>query len=101
MDQLICASLSHTHYWYEVGMLKYRKLLIVGVGKSTWTQGGTHNKRSFVCAAFFLGGGKSGIKKLVRNVVCVTKRDGVRDDIKAVAEHTNVGYPPHPPPPPP
>ena len=22
MDQLICASLSHTHYWYEVGMLK-------------------------------------------------------------------------------
>ena len=25
MDQLICASLSHTHYWYEVGMLKYRQ----------------------------------------------------------------------------
>ena len=22
MDQLICASLFHTHYWYEVGMLK-------------------------------------------------------------------------------
>ena len=22
MDQLICASLPHTHYWYEVGMLK-------------------------------------------------------------------------------
>ena len=22
MDQLICASLSHTHYWYELGMLK-------------------------------------------------------------------------------
>ena len=22
MDQLICESLSHTHYWYEVGMLK-------------------------------------------------------------------------------
>ena len=22
MDQLICASRSHTHYWYEVGMLK-------------------------------------------------------------------------------
>ena len=22
MDQLICASLSHTHYWYENGMLK-------------------------------------------------------------------------------
>ena len=22
MDQLICASLSHSHCWYEVGMLK-------------------------------------------------------------------------------
>ena len=22
MDQLICASLSHTHYWYEVGVSK-------------------------------------------------------------------------------
>ena len=22
MVQLICASLSHTHYWYELGMLK-------------------------------------------------------------------------------
>ena len=22
MDQLICASLSHSHYWYEVSMLK-------------------------------------------------------------------------------
>ena len=22
MDQLICAFLSHTHYWYEVGMLE-------------------------------------------------------------------------------
>ena len=22
MDKLICASLFHTHYWYEVGMLK-------------------------------------------------------------------------------
>ena len=32
MDQLICASLSHTHYWYEVGMLKVpvlsRRLLL-------------------------------------------------------------------------
>ena len=25
MDQLICASLSHTHYWYEVGMLKAKR----------------------------------------------------------------------------
>ena len=26
MGQLICASLSHTHYWYEVGMLKVSAL---------------------------------------------------------------------------
>ena len=28
MDQLIFASLSHTHYWYEVGMLKVPAELI-------------------------------------------------------------------------
>ena len=33
MDQLILASLSHTHYWYEVGMLKvpaeYRRFVMI------------------------------------------------------------------------
>ena len=29
MDQLICASLSHTHYWYAVGMLKVPYSLVV------------------------------------------------------------------------
>ena len=28
MDQLICASLSHTHYWYEVDMLKVHLSLV-------------------------------------------------------------------------
>ena len=28
MDQLIFASLSHTHYWYEVGMLKVPAIII-------------------------------------------------------------------------
>ena len=27
MDQLICGSLFHTHYWYEVGMLKVRSVV--------------------------------------------------------------------------
>ena len=31
MDQLIFASLSHTHYWYEVGMLKVPACLYVNV----------------------------------------------------------------------
>ena len=29
MDQLICASLSHIHYWYEVGMLKVMSSLMI------------------------------------------------------------------------
>ena len=33
MDQLICASLSHTHYWYEVGMLK---VPVVILGYDWW-----------------------------------------------------------------
>ena len=28
MDQLICASLSHTYYWYEVGMLKVPAIVL-------------------------------------------------------------------------
>ena len=34
MDQLIDASLSHTHYWYEMGMLKIPSsvlIIIIGV----------------------------------------------------------------------
>ena len=29
MDQLICAFLSHTHYWYEVGMLEVPAKLMI------------------------------------------------------------------------
>ena len=32
MDQLIFASLSHTHYWYEVGMLKVPYTLLIYEG---------------------------------------------------------------------
>ena len=31
MDQLIFASLSHTHYWYEVGMLKVPAVLEISI----------------------------------------------------------------------
>ena len=37
MDQLICASLSHTHYWYEVGMLKVPAVLIDTVCSSVFS----------------------------------------------------------------
>ena len=35
MDQLIFASLSHTHYWYEVGMLKCTLMLIANHNHQT------------------------------------------------------------------
>ena len=35
MDQLIFASLSHTHYWYEVGMLKVPACTAVCIGLYT------------------------------------------------------------------
>ena len=38
MDQLIFASLSHTHYWYEVGMLKVPALLLVGLCENSLNQ---------------------------------------------------------------
>ena len=31
MDQIIFASLSHTHYWYEVGMLEVLAVLQSGI----------------------------------------------------------------------
>ena len=33
MDQLICASLSDTYYWYEVGMLKVPTVFLVCFGE--------------------------------------------------------------------
>ena len=36
MDQLIFASLSHTHYWYEVGMLKRRGIIYNVINCHAW-----------------------------------------------------------------
>ena len=44
MDQLIFASLSHTHYWYEVGMLKVPITVIENKTK----RGGKQGTRSLV-----------------------------------------------------
>ena len=35
MDQLICASLSHNHHWYEVGMLKVQFKDSIDVAKNS------------------------------------------------------------------
>ena len=37
MDQLIFASLSHTHYWYEVGMLKVPAVRTIRVSLSVFS----------------------------------------------------------------
>ena len=45
MDQLIFAPLSHTHYWYEVGMLKVPAVYVHVVRRVTYWQfaAGTFN----------------------------------------------------------
>ena len=35
MDQLICASLSHTHYWDEVGMLKVPEYDLILIARTS------------------------------------------------------------------
>ena len=54
MDQLICASLSHTHYSYEVGMLKvpagYRGSIVPG----SRIRGGSTNHRIPVTLSLML-----------------------------------------------
>ena len=59
MDQLICASLSHTHFWYEVGMLKVPAVSILynssyyfspSVGSVEWNQ--TIRKFTRACTLF-------------------------------------------------
>ena len=57
MDHLICASLSHTHYWYEVGMLK-----VPAVGVRVWffrvcivvTIDGTLHGVALLCVCYIL-----------------------------------------------
>ena len=44
MDQLIFASLSHTHYWYEVGMLKVPRCTLRWV---PWSPMTSHPSRSY------------------------------------------------------
>ena len=43
MDQIKCASLSHTHYWYEVGMLKVHDKLMLK--SNPWSQGRKHRRK--------------------------------------------------------
>ena len=44
MDQLIRASLSHTHYWYKVGMLKV--LAVTCVGRNRASSSSHHGRLS-------------------------------------------------------
>ena len=59
MDQLIFASLSHTHCWYEVGMLKVPAVPTLSVRKERtqilfWCKNRTHDFRTSRCAGYLL-----------------------------------------------
>ena len=59
MDQLIFASLSHTHYWYEVGMLKVPAVAHCPFWSGNEVTLGKKKKcHHFVCAPTRLGGSK-------------------------------------------
>ena len=45
MDQLICASLSHIHYWYEVDMLKVSAIAYVRVHQRLYKLLGINSQR--------------------------------------------------------
>ena len=57
MDQLTCAYLSHTHYWYEVGMLKVPAM---------------HRGRLFSCAIHSGGEPKQSSASQVRDDVVLS-----------------------------
>ena len=50
MDQLLCAFLSHTHYWYDVGMLKIpgTKLKVLCAENSSLRLGGSSTRAEFI-----------------------------------------------------
>ena len=54
MDQLIFASLSHTHYWYEVGMLKV-PVVSCGTRPSSRVRARTPPVQHFLCGSYELG----------------------------------------------
>ena len=57
MDQLIFASLSHTHYWYEVGMLKVPAVYIEKLERIQ-TSGASIHRPGGVVVVFGTGGRK-------------------------------------------
>ena len=54
MDQLIYASLSHTYYWYEVGMLKVPTVFLVCFGGGALFYMWGQLEKLEVCAAALL-----------------------------------------------
>ena len=77
MDQLIFASLSHTHYWYEVGMLKvpadiqgqtemkHTKFKTNKLTTAAWTKAENHKTSK----KGFLRGGSDGVDHVARRVL--------------------------------
>ena len=51
IDQLLCASLFHTHYWYEVGMLKVPACCRMPILSASSEEGGENCACMLVCSA--------------------------------------------------
>ena len=62
MDQLIFASLSHTHYWYEVGMLKVPAVCVHTCRRSTASSENCTLRLIYACDA-----GRPGSSEVPRN----------------------------------
>ena len=87
MDQLIFASLSHTHYWYEVGMLKVPAVTPAGTSievQNEWEENThTHSSRLVFFRRFFpvQGGHTADVKRF--NYVIHTQRLAILGTIKS------------------
>ena len=73
MDQLIFASLSHTHYWYEVGMLRYRV---------------SYRGRTCTSALITMQGHQQ--KQRVKNKVRLRRSSGIHHNSEVIEKDTSV-----------
>ena len=80
MDQLIFASLSHTHYWYEVGMLKVPAVSVAGGAAGTGSRKNLKENEGRAVIDELFEGSKNGklahgnIKRVAQQFACSRKQ---------------------------
>ena len=78
MDQLISAFLSHTHYWYEVGMLKVPAMV---KAKSRLVARGFKQREGVDFSEMFSPSGSSSCVRLLSAIACECDLDLCHFDI--------------------